>query len=483
MTDDGTISENGIPSGDSAASPAGATPSGSKEARSEPAGETRPVGGNGLSNRRLSQLLGVLFAKAREPVGPFRATVWRSPIRGPWLTSVFGAILLVGIPVEFVTGLVSYDSYNPRLGHNNPTPHTGILSFYLFNWVSGPQWLFRVTEGIHIGLGLVLTPVLLAKLWSIIPKLFDWPPVASVAKALERLSLVLIVGGAVFEFVTGIMNIDYDYSFKFSFYQGHFLGAWLFMTGFAIHVGLKFPTMVRSLRSRRLRTELRTSLADTVPELSDDTGLVAVAPAPPTISRRGALALVGGSSMAVLVLTVGQTLGGGFRRVALLAPRGRSYGSGPNDFQVNITATTAGIRSADTGLSWRLALSGTTQTELSRSDLLGMDNISASMPIACVEGWATVEHWSGVRLTDLARLVGVDHPTGAYVQSLQKGGANSTVTLAGNQVRAGHSMLALRVNGVDLSLDHGYPARLMLPAAPGVHTTKWVASIHFFGAD
>jgi DMSO/TMAO reductase YedYZ molybdopterin-dependent catalytic subunit len=103
------------------------------------------------------------------------------------------------------------------------------------------------------------------------------------------------------------------------------------------------------------------------------------------------------------------------------------------------------------------------------------------MPIACVEGWSTVQHWTGVRLTDLARLVGVDHPTGAHVQSLERNGEFNQVTLAGNQVRAGHSMLALRVNGVDLSPDHGYPARLMLPAAPGVHTTKWVSQITFFG--
>jgi DMSO/TMAO reductase YedYZ molybdopterin-dependent catalytic subunit len=44
-------------------------------------------------------------------------------------------------------------------------------------------------------------------------------------------------------------------------------------------------------------------------------------------------------------------------------------------------------------------------------------------------------------------------------------------------------MLALRVNGADLSLDHGFPARLMIPAAPGVHCTKWVRSIQFYGAQ
>jgi DMSO/TMAO reductase YedYZ molybdopterin-dependent catalytic subunit len=44
-------------------------------------------------------------------------------------------------------------------------------------------------------------------------------------------------------------------------------------------------------------------------------------------------------------------------------------------------------------------------------------------------------------------------------------------------------MLALRVNSVDLSADHGFPARIVIPAAPGVHCTKWVRSIEFVAGD
>ena len=92
-------------------------------------------------------------------------------MRGPWLTSVFGLVLLIGIPIEFLTGLLSYAAYNPRPG-NDPNPGHGLFGFYLFNWVTSPSWLYRVTEGIHVMLGLVLVPVVLAKLWSVIPKLF-----------------------------------------------------------------------------------------------------------------------------------------------------------------------------------------------------------------------------------------------------------------------------------------------------------------------
>jgi DMSO/TMAO reductase YedYZ molybdopterin-dependent catalytic subunit len=41
------------------------------------------------------------------------------------------------------------------------------------------------------------------------------------------------------------------------------------------------------------------------------------------------------------------------------------------------------------------------------------------------------------------------------------------------------SLLALRVGGEDLALDHGYPARIIVPGLPGVHNTKWVGSLEF----
>ena len=413
-------------------------------------------------------------------------SLFRSPIRGPWLTSVFGAVLLVGIPVEFLTGLMSWAAYNPRLAGNDQNPVHGFLSAYLFSWFTRPSWIYRVTQGVHVVFGLMLVPVVLAKLWSVIPRLFEWPPLRSAAQALERLSLLMVVGGAVFEFTTGILNIDYDYVFRFSFYDGHFFGAWLFITGFVLHAALKFPAMRVALRKRRLRDELRTGLAATGPEDPGPDGadgsLVPSDPAPATISRRGVLALVGGGSLSVFFLTAGQSIRA-LRPVSLLSPRTQSYGSGPNAFQVNRTARAAGIRSADVGPDWRLEVSrpGAAALTLSRADLLAMEQTTADLPIACVEGWSTEQRWTGVPLPRLAAMVGLRHPTGAEVYSVERHGAFNRVALSGAQARTAHTLLALKVNGADLSLDHGYPARLIIPAAPGVHNTKWVARIVFTG--
>jgi DMSO/TMAO reductase YedYZ molybdopterin-dependent catalytic subunit len=422
------------------------------------------------------------LAEIPPPPGPFRRGFWRSPLRGPWITAFFGSLLLVGITLMFVTGLLSYAAYNPGLPGNDTTPGHGILGFFFFPWPTHPYWLYRLTQGVHVTLGLVLIPVLLGKLWSVIPKLFDWPPIASPAQALERLSLLLLVGGAVFEFITGVLNIQYWYVFPGSFYTLHLYGAWVFIGAFVVHVCLKYPKLRASLRARRVRDVLREDLAHTEPEPMDVDHLVTETPARPTMSRRGAMGLVGASSLTIFIVTVGQSLSGPFRRLAVLGPRDKNPSSGPNGFQINKTASGVGIDPRSTGDTWRLVIQGASGKPMSfsRQQLLAMEQHTAHLPIACVEGWSSGnQRWTGVPLRDLAKLSGVASPGTADVQSLQKSGAFRQVTLRGNQVMNGDSLLALTVNGADLSLDHGFPARVIVPANPGVHNTKWVSSIRF----
>jgi DMSO/TMAO reductase YedYZ molybdopterin-dependent catalytic subunit len=52
-------------------------------------------------------------------------------------------------------------------------------------------------------------------------------------------------------------------------------------------------------------------------------------------------------------------------------------------------------------------------------------------------------------------------------------------SLRSNQIVDDDSLLAVQVNGTDLSLDHGYPARVIVPNNPGVHNIKWVTRMSF----
>jgi len=415
------------------------------------------------------------------PPGPFQKSFWKSPLRGPWLTSILGSALLPLIIICALTGFLSHVAYYPELGDNSITGSGGIsFDLYFFDWPSSPAWLYAFTQGLHIISGLAAIPILLAKLWSVMPKFFEWPPARSVAHALDRLSLALLVGGSIFVFFTGVLNIQLWYPFGFSFIPAHYYGAFIFLAALGLHLVGKIPVARKAYREKGVVKPLRADLAHTQPESPEEGTSAPEAPGMPTISRRGLLGVVGAGSLGLALMAVGQVVGGPFRNLALLSPRGRGFGSGANEFQINRTAMEAAIKPVSTTSTWRLTLDGgVAAVELSREELLAMDQYTESLPIACVEGWSTTQDWTGVRLSDLAALAGIEGAAEVTVQSLEEGGTFNQATLADSQVANERSLLALTVNGEDLSLDHGFPARVIVPALPGVHCTKWVSSMTF----
>jgi len=391
------------------------------------------------------------------PPGPFRPGFFRSPVRGPWLTSVLGTILLVLIAIVATTGFLSHIAYMPDLGFNAIVPKNRDFPL-TFGWPTSPSWLYALTQSLHTNVGLVAIPFLLAKLWSVIPKLFEWPPVRSPAQGLERLSIALLVASSVFELATGVVNAQYWYVFKFNFVVAHYYGAIVFVSALAIHVVVKMPVAIRAYRERGLMKPLRESLEETGPDA--------------TITRRGVLLFAGAGALTLLAANAGQSIGGPLRRFAFLAPRREG------NFPVNKTAASAGITPEMTGSGYQLVLrAGDRITGLSREQLLAMPQLTAKLPIACVEGWTTTQTWTGVSLAELARRAGAADAGQVLVESLQEAGVLRRAALSRAQIGAG--MLALKVNGEDLPLDHGYPARIIVPALPGVHNTKWVGQMTF----
>ena len=63
------------------------------------------------------------------------------------------------------------------------------------------------------------------------------------------------------------------------------------------------------------------------------------------------------------------------------------------------------------------------------------------------------------------------------VQSLQEGGAFGVTEISPPFARDPRTLLALKLNGDDLDIDHGFPCRLIAPNRPGVFQTKWVTRI------
>lgn len=417
---------------------------------------------------------------ADPPPGPTRPGFWKSPLRGPWLTALLGSMLLPLIIICALTGFLSQLAYTPELGDNNILPGGGLgWDIFPFAWPTKWAFLYAVTQGLHVISGVVSIPLLFAKLWSVMPKLFEWPPLRSVSHMFERIGLALLVGGALFVFFTGVMNVQLYYPWNFSFIPSHYYSAIVFLAALALHIALKIPTARKAFRDEGVLRPLKYGLPATKPEPFQEGTTTAPEPAAATVSRRGMLAGVGGASLILGTMMAAQSIGGPLRPLGLLAPHGRTTGDGPNGFPINKTADAVGVTPAETDSSWQLKLEGGRSVEFSREQLLAMPQHTYDLPIACVEGWSTTQSWTGVRLRDLAVAAGAPAASQALVESLQEAGSFRKATLSAGQIDDERSLLALRVNGVDLSMDHGFPARVIVPALPGVHCTKWVSNMNF----
>jgi DMSO/TMAO reductase YedYZ molybdopterin-dependent catalytic subunit len=173
----------------------------------------------------------------------------------------------------------------------------------------------------------------------------------------------------------------------------------------------------------------------------------------------------------VAVTTVGQVLPA-FEPIGLLAPRRPSRG--PQRLPVNKTAAAAGVMQRAQSSEYRLTIAGPRMLDLTLGELEGLPVDEKTLPIACVEGWSRLAHWRGPRLLDLVRQVGGSASSTVTVTSLQQDGYRVS-TITGSQLEA--ALLATHLNNERLSLDHGYPVRLIAPDRAGVLQTKWLTRI------
>jgi DMSO/TMAO reductase YedYZ molybdopterin-dependent catalytic subunit len=367
---------------------------------------------------------------------------FQSPLRSERMASILGLALGVTFTTCFVTGLYSHLLQDPPPWFTAP---------------ARPAGLYRVTQGVHVTTGLASIPLVFAKLWSVFPKLFRWPPFDGFTHAVERIALVPLVGGALFELLTGVANINLWYPWPFNFRTAHYWVAWVTMGALVVHVAAKWSTTRRSLVARV--TEQLDQPAD--------------AGSP---DRRAFLTTVFGASGLLVLLTVGQTVRP-LQKLALLAPRRPD--SGPQGFPVNRTAAAAGVVHTAHDPNYRLVVEGrvTRPLRLSLDDLRGLPQHDAVLPIACVDGWSASKRWSGVSVRDLLRMAGARDDATVTVHSLQRRRSYRVSDLDVVQAHDRDTLLALRVDGETLHLDHGYPLRLIGPNRPGVLQTKWVTRL------
>ena len=370
-----------------------------------------------------------------------------SRLRSPAVTARVGLWLGICFGLAFVTGLVSHWGQTPSPWLPFPT---------------SPSWGYRVTQGVHVAAGTAAVPLLLVKLWTVFPKLVARPPREARELALhglERVSVAVLVAAAVFQLATGLANAAQWYPWHFNFRPTHYALGLIAIGALVVHIAVKLPVIRGALTADVDSTELDRPTME---------------PAPGVLSRRGLLRTTWAATGVAVLATAGATVPW-LRHVSVLGVRS---GSGPQGVPINHSAAYRGVVAAATSAAYRLTVGyGDRRARLSLSDLRAMPQTTASLPIACVEGWSAGGTWSGVPVRALLDLVGAPAGSEVLVESLQEHGGERLSTLAGNFSDHPHTLLALTLDGEPLSLDHGFPCRLIAPDRPGVLQTKWVGRL------
>lgn len=391
----------------------------------------------------------------RPDLPPFREDAFPSPVREPWLVVRLGSLLATAITVCFLTGLVSHLHQHPVAWL--PLP-------------ADPVWAYRVTQGIHVATGFATIPLFVVKLWAVYPHLFSWPPARSRLHGLERLSVGLLAAATGFELVTGVFNVAHLYLWSFLFPVAHYAVAWVVVGSILLHLAVKWPTIVAGWRdSPRARVNDGDDTADDAADDSTHDDAEAA-----VISRRAVLGATVAASAAITVVTIGQTVPA-LAPLGLLAPR--SPQDVPDGIPINRTAGAAGVLVQARAPGYRLTVGGPRGRAFTLAELWALPQVEVELPIACVEGWSATGTWGGVRLRDLLDQCGVDPAATVRAVSLEQDGLYAAAEVPPQFARHPSTLLAMRLNGAVLTIDHGYPLRLIAPNQPGVLQTKWVSRV------
>jgi DMSO/TMAO reductase YedYZ molybdopterin-dependent catalytic subunit len=127
---------------------------------------------------------------------------------------------------------------------------------------------------------------------------------------------------------------------------------------------------------------------------------------------------------------------------------------------------------------WKLKIAGKVARprELSLDELMQLPRTDVRIEHHCVEGWSATADWTGVRLSELAKLVGAEDVDYVEFQSFDAGYWSSW-----DRDSAMHpqTLIAYGMNGHPLTPDHGAPVRLYGSVKLGYKQVKYLTEIHF----
>ena len=158
-------------------------------------------------------------------------------------------------------------------------------------------------------------------------------------------------------------------------------------------------------------------------------------------------------------------------RIGLLAPRQPSRGP----LGLPVTKTAAEAQVGELPADWRLEVAGPQPYALSLAEVEELAVVEEQLPFPANEGWSATVRWRGVRLLDLVQRAGGTAESQVRVLSLEPRGPFNKSVVEGEQLAK--ALLATHLNGERITLDHGYPLRLIVPNRSSLFNTKWLTKI------
>jgi DMSO/TMAO reductase YedYZ molybdopterin-dependent catalytic subunit len=284
--------------------------------------------------------------------------------------------------------------------------------------------------------------------------------------------VALLVSSTLVQLTTGFLNVIGWRPFPWDFLEVHYFLAYVVVGSVLLHIAVKLPDIRYGLQTKVAEGDVLTEIPwNENPESHSNAGQLPP-PATAGLSRRGVLAATGAGIGVVLLTTVGQTVTP-LEPLGLLAARQPS--KGPLGVPVDRTAQEANVVAAATAPGWTLRVLGPTPYELTLADVERLAQHEAQFPINANEGWGVSAQWRGLRLLDVVERAGGASTSRVRISSLQAPTPYNTPVIFGPQLS--RALLATHLNGQRLSIDHGYPLRLIAPNRSGTLNIKWLAMV------
>jgi len=137
----------------------------------------------------------------------------------------------------------------------------------------------------------------------------------------------------------------------------------------------------------------------------------------------------------------------------------------------------------DLATQWSFRIFGLVEQEvtLTYEQIMALPKTQVTNDIHCVTGWSKLDNvWEGIPVEEIVKLVKVK-PEAKYVMLHAEFGWTANMPLD-DFLRPGN-LFAYKHNGQDLTPEHGWPLRFVIPHLYFWKSAKWVRGVEFLEKD